>query len=133
VRGRSDDTINVAGKRAGPAEFEDAILSDPDILECAAISVPDDLKGEAAVLLTVVKERAREGEALRARLFSAIDAAIGKALRPKAILFVDDLPKTRNLKVMRRVARARYLRSENLGDLSALENPASLIAIDSAR
>jgi len=58
---------------------------------------------------------------------------MGKSLRPKAIYFVDDLPKTRNLKVMRRVARGRYLAIADLGDLSALENPKALAAIDERR
>jgi acetyl-CoA synthetase len=57
---------------------------------------------------------------------------MGKSLRPKAIYYVDDLPKTRNLKVMRRVARARYL-GLDLGDLTALENHAALQAIDARR
>ena len=52
-------------------------------------------------------------------------AHLGKALAPKEILFVGDIPKTRNAKVMRRVVRAAYL-GEKLGDTSALENPASL-------
>jgi acetyl-CoA synthetase len=133
IRGRSDDTVNVAGKRVGPAEFESAVVGDPDVLECAAIGVPDEIKGDAVVLLIVAKKHAAEGEALRARLRGIIEAAMGKALRPKAVLFVDELPKTRNGKIMRRVARARYLRLEGLGDLSALENPGSLAAIDGAR
>jgi acetyl-CoA synthetase len=52
-------------------------------------------------------------------------AQLGKALAPKEVVFVGDIPKTRNAKVMRRVVRAAYL-GEKLGDTSALENPASL-------
>jgi acetyl-CoA synthetase len=52
-------------------------------------------------------------------------AQLGKALAPKEVLFVGDIPKTRNAKVMRRVVRAAYL-GQKLGDTSALENPASL-------
>jgi len=63
----------------------------------------------------------------------AVVAALGKALAPKTIKFVDDLPRTRNAKLMRRVARGRYLKLADLGDLSALENPSSLEAIDNAR
>jgi acetyl-CoA synthetase len=133
IRGRSDDTIKIAGKRVGPAEFESAVVSDPDVVECAAIAVPDDIKGDVVVLLVVAKTRAAEGDPLRRRLLEIIDATMGKALRPKAIAFVDELPKTRNLKVMRRVARGRYLKLEDLGDLSALENHTALIAIDAAR
>jgi acetyl-CoA synthetase len=57
---------------------------------------------------------------------------MGKSLRPKAILFVDDVPKTRSQKVMRRAARARYLKLDP-GDLSSLDNPAALTEIDKAR
>jgi acetyl-CoA synthetase len=133
IRGRSDDTINVAGKRVGPAEFENALVSDPDVTEAAAIAIPDAIKGDVVVCLVVARSREVEGDALRARLMARIDATMGKSLRPKAIRFVDELPKTRNQKVMRRVARGRFLGQMELGDLSALENQSSLIAIDEAR
>ena len=62
---------------------------------------------------------------IRAEIASAIVAQLGKSLAPKKILFVTDLPKTRNAKVMRRVLRSAYL-GEDPGDLSALENPQSI-------
>ena len=133
IRGRSDDTINVAGKRVGPAEFESAVGAHPKIKEAAAIAVPDAVKGDVVVILAVVRNRTDENEALRGELVTCVDRAMGKSLRPKAIYFVDDVPKTRNLKIMRRVARAQYLRVDDLGDLSALENTASLRAIDERR
>jgi acetyl-CoA synthetase len=132
IRGRSDDTINVAGKRVGPAEFESAAVAHARIREAAAIAVPDDVKGDVVVLLAVAHARADEGDALRAEVLALLDRVMGKSLRPKAIVFVDDLPKTRNLKIMRRVARARYLGIDP-GDLSALDNPAALVAIDHRR
>jgi acetyl-CoA synthetase len=133
IRGRSDDTINVAGKRVGPAEFESAVGTHPHVKEAAAIAVPDAVKGDVVVVLAVLRDRADESEATRAELFACVDRAMGKSLRPKAIAFVDDLPKTRNLKVMRRVARGRYLGVSDLGDLSALENVGALNAIDARR
>jgi acetyl-CoA synthetase len=133
IHGRSDDTINVAGKRVGPAEYESAIVAHGGVREVAAVSVPDELKGESVVCLVVLRNGVAESEALRKELNGAVVADLGKALAPKAVKFVDDLPHTRNGKMMRRVARARYLRSDNLGDLSALENPSSLEAIDNAR
>jgi acetyl-CoA synthetase len=132
IRGRSDDTINVAGKRVGPAEFESAVVSHAAVKEAAAIAVPDDVKGDVVVVLAVVKDAANETDAVRKELFAIVDRMMGKSLRPKAILFVDDLPKTRNLKVMRRIARAQYLKLP-LGDLTALDNHAALQAIDAAR
>jgi acetyl-CoA synthetase len=95
--------------------------------------VPDELKGESVVCLVVLRPGVAESETLRAQLNGRVVEDLGKALGPKAVKFVDDLPHTRNGKMMRRVARARYLKVENLGDLSALENPASLDAIDRAR
>ncbi len=133
IHGRSDDTINVAGKRVGPAEYESALVAHPSVKEAAAIAVPDELKGETVVCLVILRPGHQEGEALRSELQLAVARELGKALAPKAIRFVDDLPRTRNAKMMRRVARARYLRLESLGDLSALENPLSLEAIDMAR
>jgi acetyl-CoA synthetase len=133
IHGRSDDTINVAGKRVGPAEYESAIVAHAGVREVAAVSVPDELKGESVVCLVVLRPTTKESEALRAELNGRVVEDLGKALAPKAVKFVDDLPHTRNGKMMRRVARARYLKMENLGDLSALENPASLEAIDKAR
>jgi len=133
IQGRSDDTINVAGKRVGPAEYESALVGHGSVREAAAIAVPDELKGDSVVCLAVLRPDRTASDELRAELMTAVVAALGKALAPKAIKFVDDLPRTRNAKLMRRVARARYLHLENLGDLSALENPGSLEAIDQAR
>jgi acetyl-CoA synthetase len=133
IRGRSDDTINVAGKRVGPAEFESAVVSHHKIKEAAAIAIPDARTGEVVVVLAVALTRADEGDLLRAQLFAIVERVMGKSLRPKAILFVDDLPRTRNLKVMRRVARGRFLGMHDLGDLSALDNPGALYAIDARR
>ena len=55
IRGRSDDTINVAGKRVGPAEFESAVVTHAKIKEAAAIAVPDDVKGDVVVVLAVAQ------------------------------------------------------------------------------
>ena len=132
IHGRSDDTINVAGKRVGPAEYESAIVAHKGVREVAAVSVPDELKGETVVCLVVLRPNITESEGLRAELNGRVVEDLGKALAPKAVKFVDDLPHTRNGKMMRRVARARYLKLGDLGDLSALENPASLDAIDRA-
>ena len=132
IRGRSDDTINVAGKRVGPAEFESALVSDTRVKEAAAIAVPDEIKGDVVVCLVVAKNREHECDTMRDELMHIIERVLGKSLRPKSIHFVDDLPKTRNLKVMRRVARARYLGLDP-GDLSSLENTAALDAIDARR
>ena len=133
IHGRSDDTINVAGKRVGPAEYESALVAHPSVKEAAAIAVPDDLKGESVVCLVILRPDRVESEELRTELVGSVARELGKALAPKSVRFVDDLPRTRNAKMMRRVARGRFLKHHDLGDLSALENPLSLEAIDNAR
>ncbi|MDQ6691502.1 MAG: AMP-binding protein [Candidatus Dormibacteraeota bacterium] len=132
VLGRSDDTLKIAGKRLGPAEIESVIGSHPGVQESAAVGVPDELKGEALVVFVVTRPGAGSGPALEEELKAMVAQQMGKPLRPKAIYFVPDLPKTRNAKILRRVVKAVYLGLAP-GDLTALENPASLEAIGAAR
>lgn len=122
ILGRSDDTIKVAGKRLGPAEVETVLVNDPRVIEAGAIGVPDELKGQALVVFCVLSPDVEATDELAAALKAKIIAAMGKPLTPKAVVFVPDLPKTRNAKVMRRVLRAAWL-DEPAGDLSALVNP----------
>jgi acetyl-CoA synthetase len=125
ILGRSDDTIKIAGKRLGPAEVESVLVDDPSVLEAAAIGVPDELKGQALVCFCVLRPGHEPSTALRSRLSALVVDRLGKPLRPRAIEFVRDLPKTRNAKVMRRVIRAAYV-GEEPGDLSSLENPQAI-------
>ena len=132
LHGRSDDTIKVAGKRVGPAEIEGAIVGHAAASEAAAIGVPDDLKGEAVVAFVVVKPGVKESEALRDALCAQIEAALGKTMRPKALKFVDALPKTRSAKIVRSAIRRAWL-GEHAGDLASVENPDAVEAIARAR
>jgi len=128
LHGRSDDTIKIAGKRIGPAEIESSLTSDPSVLESAAIGVPDEIKGEAIVCFVVLKPDVQPDEAIKERLTSLIENKLGKTARPKEIIFVKDLPKTRNAKVMRRLIRNKYL-GKPIGDTSTLENSEAIDAI----
>lgn len=132
ILGRSDDTIKVAGKRLGPAEVESVLVAHPLVVEAAAIAVPDEMKGNQVVVFCVLKADAEASDALRQELRDKLVAALGKPLAPKAILFVNDLPKTRNAKVMRRMVRAAYL-SEPAGDMSSLVNPEAVEEIKKAK
>ncbi|MEX2161641.1 MAG: AMP-binding protein [Anaerolineales bacterium] len=132
ILGRSDDTIKVAGKRLGPAEVESVLVAHPQVVEAAAIAVPDELKGNQVVCFCVLKEDTKASEDLRKELRASLVAALGKPLAPKALLFVTDLPKTRNAKVMRRMVRAAYL-GEPAGDTSSLVNPQALEEIRKSR
>jgi len=130
ILGRSDDTIKVAGKRVGPAEIESVLVSHPAVVEAAAIGVPDEIKGQVVVAFAVLRPDFKASKALQAELEKLVARELGKPLAPKAVLFVADIPKTRNAKVMRRVIRAAYL-GEPPGDLSALVNPQAVKEIES--
>jgi len=132
ILGRSDDTIKVAGKRLGPAEVEAVLNADPRVVESAAVGVPHDVKGEEVVAFVVLGEEVEASEALRAELVDRLVEALGKALKPRAVYFVDALPKTRNAKVMRRVIRAAHLGLDP-GNTTALESEAAVEAIRAAR
>ncbi len=125
ILGRSDDTIKVAGKRIGPAEVESILVAHAQVSEAAAVGVPDSIKGEALVCFCVLEQGTNEDVDLANELKKKVATELGKALAPRDVLFVGDIPKTRNAKVMRRVVRAAYI-GEKLGDTSALENPASI-------
>jgi acetyl-CoA synthetase len=125
IYGRSDDTIKIAGKRVGPAEVESILVSHPSVIEAAAIGVPDPLKGSVLVCFCVTGETS---EQLEDELKKLVIAELGKPLAPKEIIFLSDIPKTRNAKVMRRVLRSTFL-GEDLGDVSSLVNPESLDSI----
>jgi acetyl-CoA synthetase len=131
ILGRSDDTIKIAGKRLGPAEVESVLVGHAAVSEAAAVGVPDPLKGEALVCFCVLKPGHAASESLREELRAQVAGALGKPLRPEVLKFVDDLPKTRNAKIMRRIVRSAYL-NQTAGDLSALENPKSVEAIRNA-
>ncbi len=122
ITGRSDDTLNIAGKRIGPAEYESILVKHNNVIEAAAIGVPDDVKGEVCHCFVVLRDGVIFTAELKKELMSLVNSHIGKALCPKDIHVVEDLPKTRNSKVMRRVIKAAYLGKE-LGDLSSLVNP----------
>ena len=132
ILGRSDDTIKVAGKRLGPAEVESVLVSHPSVIEAAAIGVPDEIRGSAVVVFCVLGPGYEPSDELRQELRSLIAKSLGKPLAPREILFVSDLPKTRNAKVMRRMIRAAYL-GEQPGDTSSLVNPEVLEEIRRAK
>ncbi|HEV7888345.1 MAG TPA: acetyl-coenzyme A synthetase, partial [Acidimicrobiales bacterium] len=125
--GRSDDTIQLAGKRVGPAEVESALVKHDDVVEAAAVGVPDDVKGDAIVAFVVLRDGA-EASAIEAELGEQVKAELGPAIKPSKVIQVAELPKTRSGKIMRRVVRAVYL-GEPPGDLSALDNPSALDGI----
>ncbi|MDV2686242.1 AMP-binding protein [Alkalihalophilus lindianensis] len=129
ITGRSDDILNVAGKRLGPAEVESVLVAHEAVKEAGTIGIPDEVKGEAAICFVVLQQHLSESDSLKHELLMLVSEKLGKALKPKDLYFVSDLPKTRNAKVMRRAIKTAYLGLE-AGDLSALENPQVLREIE---
>jgi acetyl-CoA synthetase len=128
LHGRSDDTMNIAGKRVGPAELESAAVSHPAVREAAAIGVPHDVKGETAWIFASLLPGATATEQ---EVADHVAAELGKAFKPDRVFFVDALPKTRSAKIVRRAVKAKAL-GQDPGDLSSLENPEALDAIEAA-
>ena len=123
LRGRSDDTLKIAGKRLGAAEVEEVLLQLDGVAEAAAIGVEDAAKGQQLVVFIVPAKDAPEG--LARSVPAHVDRYLGRAFRPAAVHLVTELPKTRSLKIMRRVIRDLYT-GRAPGDLSSLDNPSAL-------
>ncbi len=129
LRGRADDTLNVAGKRIGPAEIEGVLIETGRVSEAAAIGVPHEVKGESIVCFVVLRPPHLPSEEMTKELIATVARRLGKLGRPEKVLYTEDLPKTRSAKILRRLIRAKYLGKEELGDLSSLQNPEALEAI----
>jgi acetyl-CoA synthetase len=124
LHGRADESMNVAGRKVGPAEVEDALMAHPAVSEAAVIGVPDDVKGEAIVAYAVLKNGVAPPS--EAELIAHVGTLMGAPFRPRAVLVVSELPKTQSGKIVRRLLRQKYL-GEPLGDLSTVANPACLL------
>lgn len=122
ITGRSDDVINTAGKRIGPAEIESILVGHPAVHEAAVIGVKDEVKGEALVCFIVASSQSFEEAAFIQELKIHVGSYAGKALTPKEIHLILALPKTRNGKIVRRLLKGAY-EQQHSPDLSSLNNP----------
>ncbi|HJT86536.1 MAG TPA: AMP-binding protein [Bryobacteraceae bacterium] len=122
LHGRADESMNVAGRKIGPAEVEQAMMQHAGVAEAAVIGVPDEVKGEAIVGYVVSKPGARVDAAA---VCATVVDVLGPAFRPREVRIVEELPKTQSGKIVRRLIRRQYL-GEPLGDLSTLANPGAL-------
>ncbi len=129
LHGRADDAINVAGRKVGPAEVEGALIDHEAVNQAAAVGVPDDTTGQAVVAYVVLEPGREETGELRAELRDHVGDELGKPFRPREVLAVDALPKTQSGKIVRRAVEAAYT-GEELGDVSSIENPDALDALD---
>jgi propionyl-CoA synthetase len=136
ILGRTDDVINVAGHRIGTREIEEAVQSHANIAEVAVVGVADALKGQMPLAFAVVKDASRlDTEANRKlqekEIMDAVDHQLGAIARPRRVLFVNALPKTRSGKLLRRSLQA-LAEGRDPGDLTTIEDPAALEQIRGA-
>ena len=131
LHGRADESMNVAGRKVGPAEVEEILCGHPAVSEAAVIGVPDETKGEDIVTFVVMKPGNRATHTSTDELCSYLVKEMGAAFRPRAVCIVAELPKTLSGKIVRRLIRRRYL-GEPLGDVSTVLNPNALDAIPTA-
>jgi acetyl-CoA synthetase len=120
--GRSDDVMKISGKRVGPSEVEGIVADGNTVAEAVAFGVPDARSGEVMVLLVVPGPHQQDTAALESQVAALVRAKMGPAFRTHAVVVVRRLAKTRNGKLIRRLARQAWL-GEAPGDLNAVEDP----------
>jgi len=121
ITGRVDDVIKVAGHRISTGELEAAVNLHKDIPESAVVGFPDEIKGEVPIIFAVYKGK-ESVEKVKSEVVELIRKQIGPIALPKEVYLVEDLPKTRSGKIMRRVLK-KLLLKEEVGDTSTLANP----------
>jgi acetyl-CoA synthetase len=119
IQGRTDDVLKVAGHRIGTAEVESAFVSHDLVVEAGVIGVPDPVKGEVIKAFVILTREAEDSDELRDELKKHVRRTVGPVAVIKEIEIVDQLPKTRSGKIMRRVLKAREL-GQDEGDTSAM-------------
>ena len=130
ILGRTDDVINVAGHRLGTREIEEAVSSHSAIAEVAVVGVEDSLKGQVPKAFAVVKNPAllddlAQRAALEKEVIAQVAAQLGAIANPARVYFVNQLPKTRSGKVLRRSIQA-LAEGRDPGDLTTLDDPAGI-------
>lgn len=131
LHGRSDDTLKISGKRVGPAEIENVLMNSGRFRECAAVGAPHPQKGTSIIIACVPMPGIAASSTLAKEVSDWVARDLGKSFRPDHVLFVKDLPKTRNMKVMRRAIRAA-ITGQPAGDTSSLTNPGAIEDIRAA-
>lgn len=123
--GRADEVLMVAGHRIGTIEIEDVAVSHPAVTEAAVTGKADEVKGEAIVLFVTLKQDYEASEDLQKSIIQHVRKVIGPMATPEDVFFVDQLPKTRSGKIMRRLLKA-VAAGEKVGDTTTLDDEGSI-------
>jgi acetyl-CoA synthetase len=129
--GRVDDVMNVSGHRLSTAEIESALISNPLVAESAVVGASDETTGQAVVAFVVLRNKKKESvtpEEAVARLRAHVADRIGAIARPRTVVLVDELPKTRSGKIMRRLLRD-VAEGREVGDTTTLADSAVMNVI----
>jgi len=126
--GRVDDVMNVSGHRISTTEVESALVDHHSVAEAAVVGATDDLTGQAIVGYVILRGGVTADDALVNELRSHVATKIGPTARPKRVIIVPDLPKTRSGKIMRRLLRD-IADGHELGDTTTLADPSVVGAI----
>ena len=119
--GRDDDVINTGGHLVGPFEIESALLEHPAVAESAAVATPDPVNMEVVKAFVALKPGYVAGDDLELEIMNFVRKKLSALAMPQKIEFVDQLPKTRSGKIIRRILRCQEF-GEPVGDISTLMN-----------
>jgi acetyl-CoA synthetase len=120
--GRVDDVMNVSGHRISTTEVESALVSHPTVAEAAVVGAADETTGQAIVAFVILRQGSSEGPETVQDLRNHVAKEIGAIAKPKKILIVAEVPKTRSGKIMRRLLRD-VAENRTLGDVTTLADP----------
>ncbi|ODQ65584.1 acetyl-CoA synthetase isoform [Nadsonia fulvescens var. elongata DSM 6958] len=125
IRGRVDDVVNVSGHRLSTSEIEAVLITHEAVGESAVVGITDDLTGQAVIAFISLKAYVpTNNSTLKKDLIGHVRKQIGPFATPKRVLIVEDLPKTRSGKIVRRILRKIVSgESDSIGDLSTLGEP----------
>jgi acetyl-CoA synthetase len=126
--GRVDDVMNVAGHRISTIEVESALVDHRSVAEAAVVGKTDEISGQAIFAYVILRAGQEPSDALALQLREHVAYVIGPIARPKYLMFVPDLPKTRSGKIMRRLLRD-LAEGRTLGDTTTLADAAVVDAI----
>jgi acetyl-CoA synthetase len=120
--GRVDDVMNVSGHRISTTEVESALVSHPTVAEAAVVGANDEMTGQGIVAFVILRKGSEDGPGVAKALRDHVAKEIGPIAKPRQIMIVAELPKTRSGKIMRRLLRD-VAENRDLGDATTLADP----------